>query len=177
MIMTSHKSQRDAGFNGGIQKGQVATDAAAKKLDEQVKNISEQLQQEFPGLTYYWRLPNDIIPDCRVGCEPDGGAWFLGSVLVAVFEAKKQNLLGNAIERWFKNNYICRQLNPAVNYVTFATGKGSADDCIIPRTLSVAHRDGFNKIVPNKNSCFLSPDGFTNEEIYSIMKEVLSEVE
>ena len=45
--MTSHKSQRDAGFNGGIQKGQVATDAAAKKLDSQLKNISEQLQKNF----------------------------------------------------------------------------------------------------------------------------------
>ena len=42
-------SQRDANFKGGIQKGTVATDTVAKKLDQQCKTLKESISVE--GLT------------------------------------------------------------------------------------------------------------------------------
>ena len=97
-------------FNGGIQNGTVATDARARKLDEQCKHQKEdvyaELKKIYPELTLQKKLKKDQIPGGKGACEPDGGAWFYNNVLIAVFEGKKQQDRGNAIERWFKNNYI-----------------------------------------------------------------------
>ena len=166
-------SQRTDGFRGGIQRRQVATDSAARNLDRQLKDISKKLQSEFPDLTWKTKLPNNIIAECHVSCAPDGGAWFRGDVLVGVFEAKKQGLQGNAIERWFKNNYICRKMNSNVSYVTFCVGEGAGEGKVIQKTLDVAH-EGFNKFNHGDNSCFLSPEGFTDKQIADIMRETLN---
>ena len=119
---------------------------------------------------------------------PDGGAWFYDSVLITVFEGKKQQNAGNAIERWFKNNFICRKVNPEVSYVTFCTGEGAfmnwtekegSDELMtygqIVKALNVAHLDGFNQYNPGDNSAFLSTDCFTKEFINAIMIEVICE--
>jgi len=159
---------------GGIQKGMVATDEHARKLDKQCKFLKEGLANEFPTLTMQRKLRKDQIPGGVGGCEPDGGAWFRDGKLIAVFEAKKQQDRGNAIERWFKNNYIARAINPDVHYITFAIGEGATDEGVITKTLNVAHLDGFDKFVPNKNSCFRQVDGFTDEELKAIMIEVLN---
>ena len=168
-------SQRTDGFRGGIQSGQVATDSAARKLDKQLKDIAKEIRSEFPDLIWKTKLPNDIIAECHISCAPDGGAWFKGDVLVAVFEAKKQGLQGNAIERWFKNNYICRKMNSNVSYVTFCVGEGAGEDKVIQKTLDVAH-ESFNQFYPGDNSCFLSSEGFTNEQIADIMRETLNAI-
>jgi len=164
-------TQRDKNFKGGIQKGTVATDAVAKKLDIQCKTLKETIEVE--GLTVQRKLRQDQIPGGIGGCEPDGGAWFKDGKLVAVFEGKKQGKGGNAIERWFKNNYICRAINPNVCYVTFCVGEGAGDGEVLQKTLNIAHRDGINKFIPNRNSVFFSVDGFSDEFISGVMKDVL----
>ena len=104
-----------------------------------------------------------------------GGAWFYDNKLIAVFEGKKQQDAGNAIERWFKNNYICRLINLQVSYVTFATGEGAYEGGVIGKALNVAHPYGFNKTIPGSNSCFLSIGSFTREKINAIMIETICE--
>lgn len=169
-------SQRDKNFKGGIQKGTVATDAVAKELDEQCKKIAESI--EIKGLRMQTRLKKSQIPGGLAGCEPDGGAWFLGDKLVAVFEGKKQGEKGNAIERWFKNNYIARSINSDVCYITFCVGAGAAENKVLMKTLSIAHLNGdeelnVNKFVPKYNSAYFSVDGFSEEFISNKMHEVL----
>lgn len=167
-------------FNGGIQTGTVATDARARQLDEQCKhikqNVFEQLQKVYPKLTLQKKLTKDQIPGGKGACEPDGGAWFYDGVLIAVFEGKKQQDRGNAIERWFKNNYICRKINPNVSYVTFCTGEGAYADGQIGKALNVAHLEGFNKYNPGDNSAYLTTEyGFTKQFISAKMVETIVE--
>ena len=166
-------------FNGGIQKGTVATDARARKLDEQCKHQKEdvyaELKKIYPELTLQKKLRKDQIPGGKGACEPDGGAWFYNNVLIAVFEGKKQQDRGNAIERWFKNNYICRKINPDVSYVTFCTGEGAYDDGQIGKALSVAHLEGFDQYNAGDNSAYLNTDCFTKQQINTIMIETICE--
>ena len=164
---------------GGIQKGTVATDAVAKKLDIKCKQMRDYVAgcicKEIPGLVMKKKIPSDLIPGGVGACQPDGGAWFYKGELIAVFEGKKQGNKGNAIERWFKNHYICRLINPDVSYVTFAVGEGACEDGQIGKTLAVAHQDGFNTYVHGGNSCFLKKDGFSDGDLYDIMWQVLVE--
>lgn len=166
-------------FKGGIQKGTVATDARARKLDEQCKHLKEDLysalKETYPKLTLQKKLTKAQIPGGKGACEPDGGAWFYDGVLIAVFEGKKQQDRGNAIERWFKNNFIARKVNPEVSYVTFCTGEGAYEDGTIGKALNVAHLSGFNQYNPGENTAFLNTDCFTKEQINAIMIEVISE--
>ena len=166
-------------FKGGIQKGTVATDARARKLDEQCKHqkdsVFAELKQQYPKLTLQKKLTKVQIPGGKGACEPDGGAWFYNGVLIAVFEGKKQQDRGNAIERWFKNNYICRKINPDVSYVTFCTGEGAYDDGQIGKALSVAHLEGFDQYNAGDNSAYLNTDCFTKQQINTIMIETICE--
>jgi len=164
-------------FNGGIQKGTVATDARARKLDNYCKELRESVFKNFKSLELrvQKKLDQSQIPGGIGACEPDGGAWFYKGILIAVFEGKKQQNRGNAIERWFKNNFICRSINPQVSYVTFATGEGAKADGTIGKALNIAHLNGFNKYVPGGNSCFMNTDTIDKEEMNSIMHEVILE--
>jgi len=166
-------------FNGGIQNGTVATDARARQLDEQCKHLKEdvfiELKKIYPELTLQKKLSKLQIPGNKGACEPDGGAWFYRGVLIAVFEGKKQQDRGNAIERWFKNNYICRKINPDMSYVTFCTGEGAYEDGQIGKALNVAHLSGFNQYNPGENSAYLNTDSFTKQEINAIMIETICE--
>ena len=105
----TERDQVDYRFKGGIQNGTVATDARARKLDEQCKHQKEDvftvLKEIYPHLTLQKKLSKDQIPGLKGACEPDGGAWFYRGVLIAVFEGKKQQDRGNAIERWFKKTW------------------------------------------------------------------------
>lgn len=163
---------------GGIQPGQVAMDEQARTLDKDCKILSEDIERDlrftYPGLVRKKKLSQKDI-GCAGACAPDGGAWFYKGLLIAVVEGKKQQNAGNAIERWFKNNHICRKINPNVSYVTFCVGPGAVENGVIPKTLAVAHPNGFNKYVPGGDSCYLNPEGFTKEEINSIMRDVIVE--
>jgi hypothetical protein len=168
-------TQRDSKFKGGIQAGTVAMDSYARNLDNQCKQIKNTLAESYSStLTMQRKLRKDQIPGGLGACEPDGGLWFRNGKLVAVFEAKKQGRGGNAIERWFKNNYIARLINPNVCYVTFCIGEGAAEGCVLRKTLDVAHLEGFDQFNKNKNSAYFSVNGFTEEEISDIMRTVLN---
>jgi len=166
-------------FNGGIQNGTVATDARARKLDDQCqqlkREIFKELKHAYPQLKMQAKLRQDQIPGGIGACAPDGGAWFFNDVLIAVFEGKKQQNRGNAIERWFKNNFVCRTINPDVSYVTFCTGEGAYDNGQIGKALNIAHLDGFGRYNPGKNSAFMSIDCFKKEFLRYTMIEVICE--
>jgi len=164
----------------GIQIGQVATDEHAAKLDNQCKDISSKVL-----FTLKAKCGNDIliqrkfkqeqIPGGIGACAPDGSLWFYKGKMIAAFEAKKQQNAGNAIERWYKNNFICRLVNPNVSYVTFACGEGAVVGGVMHKALAVAHLKGFDAYVPGENSCFMKPAGFSDDEVKSIMLEVIEE--
>jgi hypothetical protein len=109
---------------------------------------------------------------------PDGGGWFRDGKLIAVFEAKHQENQGNAIERWYKNQYLSRQIiNPDVTYVTIASGLGSVVGGKVEKILSMAHPEGklngYNKIYPRKNCYFYKARGWTYEEVESVIFNTL----
>tara|TARA_B100000029_G_scaffold330209_1_gene322529 strand:+ start:19643 stop:20176 length:534 start_codon:yes stop_codon:yes gene_type:complete len=168
---------------GGIQKGMVATDEAARTLDKHCKNaakvFNEHLVPKHGGrLVAVKAMPKDKIPGGTGACQPDGWLWFFDGVLIAAFEAKKQQDKGNAIERWYKNNFICRTVNPDVSYVTFAVGEGAYEAGQIGKILSPAHTGSsgaFNAYVPGRNSCFMSRVGFSAAEVQAIMLQVINE--
>jgi hypothetical protein len=174
---------------GGIQKGTVATDAKARKLDKQCKYLQkvvyEKLKTLYPELTKKRKLDKSEIPGGKGACEPDGALWFYKDTLIAAFEAKKQQDKGNVIERWFKNNYICRLISPEISYVTFCTGEGAYDLYdeesgelsygTIVHALSVAHLNGFDKYNAGQNSAFLNIDGFSDEFIEDVMIKTIIE--
>ena len=165
---------------GGIQPGMVATDEAARTLDKYCKSqariLKESLVPHYSGrLTIQTKLRPEQIPNGRGACQPDGFAWFWDGELIAVFEAKKQQDRGNAIERWYKNNYICRRLGPNVSYVTFAIGEGAYESGTIWHALSPAHDSGANVYVPGGNSCFMKTAGWTESEISAFMLHAIEE--
>jgi hypothetical protein len=164
----------------GIQLGQNATDAAAALMDNQCKNISIKLfnllkTKYGPDIVMQKKLDQKQIPGGEGACQPDGGVWFWKGTLIAAFEAKKQQNRGNAIERWYKNPYACRLINPDMSYVTFAVGQGAVRRGTIHKALAMSHLGGFDTYVPGKNSCFMKPLGFTAEEVEAIMLQVLEE--
>jgi len=165
-------TQRDKNFKGGIKKGTVATDTVAKKLDNQCKTLKESISVE--GLTMQKKLRQDQIPGGIGACEPDGGAWFKGDKLVAVFEGKKQGKSGNAFDRWFKNFFVCCTINPKVCYVTFCVGEGAGDGEVMQKSMNIACPfKNANQFNPNGNSVYYSVEGFTDEFVENVMKEVL----
>lgn len=166
-------------MKGGIQKNTTAYDADSKELDKLCRKarnfVKIELALKYPKLKFYPKLKKEQIPGNTGGCCPDGGVWFYDEKLILTFEGKKQQNNGNAVERWFKNNYICRKINPNVSYLTFASGSGAIPDGVIWKILSVAHSGGANKYCPGENSLFLSPDGFTLDQIVTIVKQALQE--
>lgn len=163
----------------GIQKGQCATDALARKLDVDCRQAADEtrkiLAREGIEVEFKKKLTKEQIPGNKGACQPDGGLWFIGGKLVCAFEGKKQGNGGNAIERWFKNNFICRMIAPDISYVTFATGPGAVENGVIHNCLNVAHLQGVNQVNHSSNSLFLSEQGFTCDELVTIMVEVLRE--
>jgi hypothetical protein len=165
---------------GGIQPGTVAMDKDARTLDKHCKSQAEVLRESlvprYEGrLTAQVKLRSEQIPNGKGACQPDGLAWFWDGELIAVFEAKKQQNRGNAIERWYKNNYICRKASSNVSYVTFAIGAGAYENGTIGCALSPAHDAGFDVYVPGGNSCFMNKSGFTESEVRAIMLSTIEE--
>jgi hypothetical protein len=163
---------------GGIQKGTIAMDKNARKLDKQVrvqsKLVFEELKKEYPELV---RLPKLLKKHFVYdgACQPDGGVFFFEDKLIAAFEAKKQGPRGNAIERWFKNWFHINRLSAGDScpLLTFATGEGTLPNNPIYKTLLEVHAGVYNKFRDNGPSCFLQQKNFTNDEIFQIMMDYL----
>lgn len=164
----------------GIQIGQVATDEHAAKLDNQCKTLTtkvyETLHTKYKDkIKFQKKLKKDQIPGGVGACAPDGSLWFWEGKLIAAFEAKKQQNRGNAIERWHKNHSMCRIINPELSYITFACGEGAIVGGVIHKAIAFQHLGGFDAYNPGKNSCWMKPSGFSDEEIETIMMQVIEE--
>ena len=168
-----YESQRTDGFKGGLQKGQIAGDALAIKQDKLCKKLRNRLSNININVGMKKKLRKDDIPYGEGSCSPDGGLWFKDKTLSVVFEVKKQGEKGNAIERWYKNFYICQKINPDVTYITFATGPGASST--MKKTLNIAHEGIFNQYRKGKACCFISEKGFTEKEMFDIMSKVLKD--
>lgn len=176
------QSQRQDYFHGGIQKGSCATDIHAKTLDQNLKKIRNDLSSEMQphGWTCLKKIPRENLKkfNIYIGFEPDGGLWYKNGILQAVFEGKKQGKYGNAIERWQKNHWIAKTLNPNVKYITFGVREGFSDNSYAYRyAKTMLNSEGkiFNTLYPSGQSWFVNVDGFSKNELYNLMKKSLEE--
>ena len=182
-------SQRTDGFKAGIQKGTVATDAEALKLDNMIKVVALEIREELKkfGFTMEQRINKDLLKSAGVqhGCAPDGGIWSLNGVRIAAFEAKKQGKRGNAIERHGKNVDTCKYFEPNIRYVTFGIGEGSSPSGPVWNYAlsSMAKESSIKTPLANKKvenvlyetglSWFLKPEGFLAIELKMRMLEAI----
>jgi len=170
-------------FKGGIQPGTVAFDEESRAMDDNAKSamirVANLLQLSYPELVVQAKLDQSQIPGGIGSCAPDGGVWFYKGQLIAAFESKKQGAKGNAIERWFKNNFIVRSINPTATYVTFASGDGVVAGNPIHRILHIAHQGLYgvmNDIQVGTNNLHCQVEGFSVDEMSTIMIETLTNI-
>ena len=139
-------SQRDIGFNGGIQAGTTASSFESCQLE---KIVSSYIQDNYSiCFPYFWdrgmsgqeicdKLGIDN-PAPIAGVYPDGGIFFNKyDEPVLAFECKKQGKNGNAVERWYKNAAILTRLG-IKRYVTFCEGEGFFNNNSAERILTGA---------------------------------------
>ena len=163
-------SQRDNNMKGGIQSGTTAFDVDSSKLDKQLKESRDTIQ--VPNLKMIKQFSTEdkikYVGDNCFGFAPDGGAWFKDDKLVAVFEAKKQGVSGNAYERWWDNAMTAKHINPDVVYVTFCTGPGAAQEQGLDKMKRKA-----NIMLGENFKFYMSPEGCTSDQVNTIMQETL----
>lgn len=169
----SNISQRDEGFNGGIQSGTTAFDEESKTLDRYLKVARDRLAGEFPNLTMVKMFGEEhkekYLGGNLTGFSPDGGAWFDSNEnLVAAFEGKKQNKRGNAYERWFKNAQVANLCNKDVTYVTLCTGTGAQKGECLDKLRKLG-----KLFFTSKYKFFMKPEGMTYREVEDIMRSTL----
>ena len=161
---------------GGIQPGTTAWDADSRKLDVSLREVAKQLALELPTFDVSFRLSKqqkiDLAGEDCFGFSPDGGAWFLNGKMVAVFEAKKQGLSGNAQERWWDNAVTAKHINPHIVYHTFCSGPG----CEYSGPLGRLERKA-QLMLGDLYTFTLNESGHTDEEIYAAMHYILSGIE
>jgi len=167
-------------FKGGIQRGTTALDEQSKAMDDNAKaamiRVYDAIKADYPGLKVQSKLDQSQIPGGIGSCAPDGGVWFYKGVLIAAFESKKQNDKGNAIERWFKNNFIVRAINPIATYVTFASGSGVIAGNPIHRILHIAHQGLYGvmgEVQVGTNNLHCNVEGFGVDEMSDLMMQTI----
>lgn len=167
---------------GGIQKGTTASSVKSTKLDKQLKTIAKVIAKDIAGYKEGHRKTNQLFEHVLTGCMPDGGLWFDSNKKVrAAFEGKHQGNHGNAHERHGKNYIIAKNYGgDSFKYITFMTGAGAAPGGVLDtyaRTMLVCQpvpKFEINVTHPSGLSFYLSEDGFTDEQIESIMRAALS---
>ena len=142
-------------------RADLCSSTESKTLDGNLKDVAKRvfnvLKECYPDLTFEKRYRSSTH---QAGCAPDGGLFYYKGKLIVASEAKHQGATGNAIERWYKNAFILRQVNPSITYLTFATGEGAQENAVICKSLSPAHPHGYNNYVIGENVCFTSVKGF-----------------
>jgi hypothetical protein len=159
-------------------KGSVASTAESIYLDTLLKERSQLVAKQNNRFRFSTKVEfNDTEMGTISYILPDGGAFYIGDKLLAVFEAKKQGNRGNAIERWYKNNTWCRLLNPEVSYITFCSGYVKEDGPLY-RILYPVHNGelgSVGKFTKGKNSVYFK-ETWTPEEVEGIMHDILNEI-
>jgi hypothetical protein len=166
---------------GGIQPGTTAWDSQSLNHDKVVRLASKEaekiLQKKYPGIKRLNKLLKEALPTNIGACSPDGGVWYYQDKLIAAFEAKKQGPRGNAIERWYKNYFLIKEINDRCPLVTYAIGEGVRQGNPIHVILHAAHGGQYNAFRSNGPSCFLSEEGFTFDQIRdSIIQFIENEI-
>lgn len=135
-------SQRQDGYNGGIQVGKSASSVSSKDLEKTVRDylIENKPERWIPGYTgeQIKDMLGSTFSNRISGCYPDGGIITdeMGFPLIS-FECKYQGEKGNAIERWFKNYAILSALG-VKRYITFCAGDGFFDNNSAERIIACA---------------------------------------
>jgi hypothetical protein len=162
-------------------QGAKATSKQSRATDKLVKNTCESLATELKSLGIKWepymRLPF-TTPGSKSGNKkkltPDGGIFKdkNGKMIVAV-EAKHQGKIGNAIERWYKNNMLIRAYGQSdISYVTIISGYIQDDGGMVD-TLKPIHHGEYGSIdifSANKNSLFRA-ETWSEDEIKQTLLE------
>lgn len=168
--------------NGG--RADLANTLESKTLDCNTKKAMNKIASSLQSKYYFEkehyndkygkrRLPEFEKLEVSLGCVPDGGFWFdnprgVDRKLCYVFESKHQGEDGNAIERWGKNYILCKMLNPEVKYITFLSGSGCGNGKILQR-----FSETMKILDPSSCIFYLNEDGFTEDQISSIMLSYL----
>jgi hypothetical protein len=159
----------------GIQVGQDVHNPDAAKLKHTIYAVSENLcsrnSESHPELEFVSGLSDDDMPNGLGALFPSGGIWLWNALPILIVDSRYQGATGNAIERWYKNNYIARRINPNVSYLTFATGDGALDGGPIYRILHVAHNGEYNVYRPKDNTAFLG-ESFTGRQVADVIQRL-----
>ena len=153
---------------GGIQLGTSATSKESAGLDNTVKEASKiafEYYSKVYDIEYQTKLTKKQIPYGIGALSPDGGIWTYKNKPIMMIEAKHQGAIGNAIERWFKNMYIARVINPNITYLTFATGEGTKVGNPIHTILYIPHDGEYNIVRAGKNTAFLQEEHFELDKL------------
>jgi len=170
----------------GIQPGTTAASIESTKLDDSVKYMAEAIRTHLKvtgntTLTYVSGssvkrpLPEFNGKLVGLGVKPDGGMWFTKQPdgtrkILAIFEAKHQDVFGNAHERWSKNFSICYELllkGTTNKYVTFMTGPGAQEGKVLNNLGTT-----MGNIYPDNTTFHYAP-AFNDEELFNIFKQHL----
>ena len=175
-----------SGFRAGIQRGTVAFGKEAKRLDTCVSLGARKLSETNTDFAHRRNLNGTrYLPQGSAGVQPDGGLWEREGKIVAAFEAKYQGDKGNAIERWYKNQYVMRMLvNTDTTYITFITGATGERDPM-RKILLAAHTDDRGKVMTladggdsisvGKNNLVIC-DGYDEHAVEKFMGDALDAI-
>lgn len=158
--------------------GRTATTKASRATDGLVKEVAAKIANTFQvkfNTKIYTGEPTAKGRKKKI--LPDGGAYYINGKLALVVEAKYQQKNGNAIERWYKNMYITRLINPDVSYVTLGAGYIKEDGSIY-QTLSISHtgeEGAIGKFAKGKNSLYLK-ETWNEEEVTSLLSDILKQL-
>jgi hypothetical protein len=175
-------------MKGGIQPGTTASSPESLELDLGIKQVAEYISSSKEvklkyDVDFHNRGQNRILKELDnewpYGCVPDGLMWFekvpttpedgyFKRKLKVVFEGKRQQMKGNAEERWFKNFITCRYINSDMQYVTFCSGEGVKKNGPLYNLEKATRR-----VFPGNVHFYMKQDGFTQQEIFHIMTEHL----
>jgi hypothetical protein len=160
-----------------IKKGKKAWSKLSKKNEKTVREVVEVLIKEFEHikeLTWIPKLSKKQIRGGKGACAPDGGIFCHQNRLFLGLEAKYQGDLGNACERWCKNEGHLRRLDCA--YLSFFSGKGAPEGRIMSEILNswhFGHEGRWDKYEAFGNSTFRKEESFTFQEVYDIIKKAI----
>ncbi len=176
---TVQTSQRQDGFNGGIQMGTVAGGASSRKLDSVAhshiarNHASPKWRKGLSAEELHAAFGSALPPTSRIGgFRPDGGIFMDdGENPLVVVECKFQGAVGNAIERWYKNFAVSNRLG-VKRYVTFCLGDGFFDGNTSERILATA----VAIYEPEKEDIWASDEGVLGFYRWRTVEEAQAEI-
>ena len=162
----------------GGGRADLATTNESREIDsncvEAAAEVAEYFKEHF--IKQYQLSPSQWIEYYGEWCggfRPDGGFWIFKKtgLVVAAFEAKKEDEGGNANERWNDNANTASVMNTNMKYHTFARG-------YIPKWIKREKKSfkEYNQRNLLDTRWSIKAEGFTREEMKNVMINTLNEV-